>query len=392
MNPPTPSPRVASRLARFGTSVFTPFTRLAIEHGAINLGQGFPDFDGPDFVKEAAIEAIRGGHNQYARSSGAAPLAEAIARRAGPRLGRTIDPDAEVTVTSGCTEAIPATLLGLLEPGDEVVLFEPFYDAYPAALAMAGATLRPVTLRAPDFRFDPEALRRAFGPRTRAILLNAPHNPTGRVFDDAELALIAELCRRHDALAISDEVYEDLVFERPHRSIASLEGMAERSVVLSSLGKSFSLTGWKIGWAIAPPHLAAGVRAAHQYLTFATATPLQHGAAAALAAPDSYYETFVADYRRKRDLLVGGLAEVGFDVRPPEGSYFVLADHAGFGFDDDVAFCRHLVEQVGVCAIPASAFYADPAEGRRLVRFAFCKRDAVLIEALERLRRGLRRA
>jgi aspartate/methionine/tyrosine aminotransferase len=266
-----------------------------------------------------------------------------------------VDADAEVTVTSGCTEAIPAAILGLVDPGDEVVVFEPYYDSYPACLSMAGAVPRFVTLRPPDYAFDPDELRAAFSPRTRAVIINTPHNPTGKVYTREELELIAGLCREHDAIAITDEVYERLVFEGEHVRMASIHGMRERTVSLSSLGKTFSLTGWKIGWAVAPPPLTAGVRAAHQFLTYATATPFQHGA-----------------------------------VEPPAGTYFVLADHTPFGFPDDVRFCKHLIEEVGVAAIPPSAFYHDPADGASLVRFAFCKDLATLDEAVRRMRERLR--
>ncbi len=380
-----PSSQVASRLTAFGESVFTPITRLAGEFGAVNLGQGFPDFEGPAFIRNAAIDALRAGHNQYARPFGISELVEAIADCFEASAGFAVDPLAEITVTSGCTEAIPATLLGLIEPGDEVIVFEPFYDSYPACISMAGATLRPVTLRAPDFTFDEAELRAAFNRRTRAIIINSPHNPTGRVFHRDELEFIAGLCQEHDCLAIADEVYERLVFDVPHIPIASLEGMAERTVTMSSVGKTFSFTGWKVGWAVAPPALTAGIRAAHQFLTYATATPLQHAAAAALRAPQSYFDEFVSSYRSKRDRLVNGLSRIGFDVRPPEGTYFVLADHTSFGFDDDWAFCRHLIEHVGVAAIPPSSFYANPEHGRSLVRFAFCKQDAVLDDAIQRM-------
>jgi aspartate/methionine/tyrosine aminotransferase len=381
----------APRLARFGNSVFAEITALAVRHGAVNLGQGFPDFDGPDFVKDAAAAAMRAGHNQYAPTNGIPELRRAIAERHAAGGGPRVDPDAEVTVTSGCTEAIPATLLGLIAPGDEVIVFEPFYDSYCPGLAMAGATPRFVTLRPPDFALDERALRGALSPRTRAILVNTPHNPTGKVFAREELEIIAQACRTHDAIAIADEVYERLVFEGEHVRIASLPGMAERTVTLSSLGKTFSLTGWKIGWAVAPAHLTAGVRAAHQFLTYATATPFQHGAVAALRAPETYFQEFVAAYRRRRAILVEGLRDVGFEVYLPAGTYFVLADHSRFGFPGDVAFCRHLCEEIGVAAIPPSAFYHDPKDGARLVRFAFCKKEETLRSALERLRKLTKR-
>ena len=388
MPPPSMSP-VADRLSAFGSTVFSEISRLAVEHGAINLGQGFPNFDGPDFVKRAAIKAIEAGHAQYARMFGIPELNHAIADRFAADTGLAVDPGAEVTVTSGCTEAIAASILGLVNPGDEVILFEPYYDSYRACLSMAGAVPRFVTLRPPSFGVDPDELRAAFSGATRAVLLNTPHNPTGRVFSRPELQMIADLCCEHDAIAISDEVYEHLVFDGEHIAIASLDGMRERTVTLSSLGKTFSLTGWKIGWAIASPSLTAGVRASHQFLTFATSTPLQHGAVAALRGPASYFEGLVADYRERRDLLVAGLDEIGFEVYDPAGTYFVLADHTRFGFADDVAFCRHLIESVGVAAIPPSAFYHDPTDGRALVRFAFCKDVKTLEAALERMRSGL---
>ena len=387
--PPTetrPS-QIAERLAAFGSTIFTEISRRAAETGAINLGQGFPNFDGPDFVKDAAIEAIRAGHGQYARSFGIVELNRRIAERFTEDTGLGIDPDAEVTVTSGCTEALAATFLGLVDPGREVILFEPYYDSYMACVSMAGAVPKFVTLRPPDFAMDTDALRAAVTPRTRAILVNTPHNPTGKVFTRAELEEIAELCREHDLIAITDEVYERLVFDGEHIRLAALDGMRERTVTLSSLGKTFSLTGWKIGWAIAPPALTAGVRAAHQFTTFATATPLQHGAAAALGAPPSYYRELLDQYRSRRDLLVAGLGDLGFEVYTPQGTYFVLADHTAFGQPDDTAFCRYLIDHAGVAAIPPSAFYSNPADGHKLVRFAFCKTEDTLREALDRMKK-----
>lgn len=378
-------PVIANRLRQFGQTIFTEMSLLAAEHDAINLGQGFPNFDGPDFVKDAATAAIAAGHGQYARMYGIPELNAAIAASFTARHGLAVDPETEVTVTSGCTEGLAASFLGLVEPGDEVILIEPYYDSYPVDAALAGAVPRFVTLRPPDFRLDPAELAAAFTERTRAIVINTPHNPTGRVFDDAELETIADLCRRHDVVAIVDEVYEHMVYEGRHRALATLPGMWERTVSLSSVGKTFSLTGWKVGWAVAPPHLTAGVRSAHQFLTFATATPLQHGAAAALTAPDDYYEELTATYRERRDLIVAGLRDVGFDVFAPEGTYFVLADHTPFGFADDVAFARYLVTEVGVAAIPPSAFYHRAEDGAALIRFAFCKDTATLERAVDRL-------
>ncbi|MEX0879716.1 MAG: methionine aminotransferase [Thermoanaerobaculia bacterium] len=378
-------PALASRLSDFGTTIFTEMTRLAIEHRAINLAQGFPDFDGPEFVKEAAIAAIRAGHGQYARMSGAPEIHRALSAKYRRDWGLDYAADAEITVTSGATEAIFAAIQGICDPGDEVVLFEPYYDSYKASVRMAGAVPRIATLRAPDWAFDPEKLRRAFGKKTRALLLNTPHNPTGKVFTREELEFLGALCREHDAICVTDEVYEHLVYDGEHVPMAALPGMRERTITISSFGKTFSLTGWKIGWAAAPPELTAAVRAAHQFITFATATPLQHGAAAALEAGPEYYAGLLADYRGKRDYLVRELARIGFAVFPPAGTYFACAGFRAFGFDDDRAFVRHLIEKVGVAAIPPSVFYDHPEHGRSYVRFAFCKKQETLERAVKRL-------
>ncbi len=392
-----PEARVSERFAPFGTTIFAEMTRLAQEHGAVNLSQGFPDFDGPGFVRQAAARATTGGDpsaNQYARMQGLPALNEVIARQWAERTGIARDPSREVTVTSGCTEALAATFLGLLNPGDEVVMFEPFYDSYRACAAMAGAGVKFVPLRpglgaGGGFGFDESELRAAFTGRTRAILVNTPHNPTGKVFTRHELEIIARLCNEHDVLAITDEVYERLVYleERPHVSLATLEGMAERTVTLSSLGKTFSLTGWKIGWAIAPTGLSAGVRSAHQFLTFAVATPLQHAAAEALTNGEEYVRGLVEEYRASREFLAGVLERTGLRVFPTEGTYFIMADHSALGFEDDVAFCRHLTSEIGVAAIPPSAFYSRKDLGKHLVRFAFCKKRETLEEAAKRLER-----
>lgn len=375
---------VSSRLAPFGSTIFSEITARARAAGAIDLGQGYPSWEGPDFVKDAAILAIREESNQYPPSSGLPVLKNAIARRWKQDTGVEVDPDTNVTVTSGCTEGLAASFLGLFDPGDEVVLFEPTYDAYPVGCALAGAVPRFVTLEAPEFHFDPDQLVAAITPTTKAIVLNTPHNPTGRVFDVEECALIATLAIERDLIVITDEVYERIVYTGEHIRMATLPGMWERTLTLSSLGKSFSLTGWKIGWAVGPERLTSGLRAAHQYLTFTTPNPLQAGAAAALAAPDSYFEELTASYIAKRDRLVTGLAEAGFGVTPPQGAYYILADHSGFGFPDDRTFVDHLISSVGVAAIPPSVFY-HRADVRNLVRFAFCKDDAVLDSALRRL-------
>jgi N-succinyldiaminopimelate aminotransferase len=358
-------------------------TALAVRTGAVNLGQGFPDFDAPDFVKEAAVAAIRRGENQYARPYGIVPLVQAIAAHQERFHGLRYDPLEEVTVVAGATEALLAATLGLLEPGDEAILFEPFYDAYRPDLAMAGVAWRTVRLEPPGFSFDPRALEEAVGPRTRAIVVNTPHNPTGKVFTRGELEAIAGLCERHDLLAITDEVYEHLTFDVRHLSLATLPGMRERTVVISSAGKSFGCTGWKIGWACAPRHLTAGLRAAHQFVTFTNGTPFQHAIAAALGADDRFFERLSADYRCRRDALTAGLAAAGLAVLPVQGSYFAIAD-LGLG-GDDVAFCRSLPKRCGVAAIPVSAFYGEESPVRRFVRFAFCKRDETLAEGIRRL-------
>lgn len=380
---------VAHRLAPFGTTVFAEMTRKAIAHDAVNLGQGFPDFEGPEFVKEAAAKALRDEPNQYAPLPGLPVLTAAIAEHWNSRTGHSIDPGTQVTVTCGATEGIAASLLGLLNPGDEVVLFEPYYDSYRACIAMAGARPVCVPLRWPEFRFDPDELARAITPSTRVILVNTPHNPTGRVFDRSELTTIAELTQLHDLIAITDEVYEHLAFDSPHLSLATLPGMDERTITISSIGKTFSLTGWKIGWAIAAPELTRAVRSAHQFLTFAIATPLQHGAAAALKSPDSFYTDLVDDFIARRDLLAEALERVGFLIARPEGGYFIVAEHTPFSqrlaLKDDVEFCDALIERVGVAAIPPSFFYQHRELGRPLVRFAFCKRMDTLRGGIERL-------
>lgn len=380
-------PWLTTRLQGFGTTIFAEMTGLALKHEAVNLGQGFPDFEGPPFIKRAAIEAIEAGHNQYCRTHGIPPLNAAIAEHQARFWGLDYDPESEITVYAGATEAIYATLAALCEVGDEVILFEPYYDSYRASVAMAGAVERLVTLRGPTFEFDPEALRAAFGAKTRAILVNTPHNPTGKVYSREELELIAQLCVEHDVLAITDEVYEHLVFEGEHLSLAALPGMRERTVLISSAGKTFSFTGWKIGHTCAPAAITRALRSAHQFITFCNGTPFQHAMAQGYRAPDSYFETFLSEYRARRDKLCEGLAEVGLEVLTPAGTYFVQTDIRPLGWDDDFEFCRMLPERVGVAAIPTSAFYSDREAGRHLVRWAFCKTDPVLDEGLRRLKK-----
>lgn len=379
---------IADKLASFGTTIFSEMTRLAIEHEAINLSQGFPDFDGPDEIIAAVAEALRGGHNQYARSQGHPLLVEAVARLQSERFGLEYDPMTEIAVTSGATEAIASSLIGILNPGDEVVLFEPFYDSYPAAVRMGGATPRFVTLRFPDFSIDAASLDAVITDRTRAIVVNTPYNPTGKVFDRDELGIIAAAAQKHDLIVISDEVYEHLTYDGvKHESIATLDGMRERTIRISSAGKSYSFTGWKVGWAMAPAPLIRAVQAAHQFVTFATATPMQVGLAKAMntMSPD-YYDELRNFYCKRRDFLVEALTSVGFDVAVPKGTYFVLADFSKIFDGDDRAFARHLIEEHGVAAIPPSVFYdVDPTAGQHLIRFAFCKKMDTLEAAVERI-------
>ncbi|PON80879.1 LL-diaminopimelate aminotransferase [Trema orientale] len=387
-NPPL---QISKRLENFKASIFTHMSNLAVKHGAINLGQGFPNFDGPEFVKEAAIQAIKDGKNQYARGYGVPDLNLAIAERFKRDTGLVMDPEKEITITSGCTEAMAATILGLINPGDEVILFAPFYDSYKGNLSMAGAKTKGITLRPPDFGVPIDELKSTISKNTRAIILNTPHNPTGKMFTREELSTIASLCIENDVLVFTDEVYNKLAFEMDHISMASLPGMYERTVTLNSLGKTFSLTGWKIGWAIGPQHLTWGVRQAHAFITFSTSTPMQWAAATALRAPDSYYEELKRDYSAKKAILVEGLKAVGFTVHPSSGTFFVVVDHTPFGLAKDIEFCEYLIKEVGVAAIPTSVFYLNPEEGKDLVRFAFCKDEGTLRAAVERMKEKLLR-
>jgi len=381
---------ISARLRPFGTTIFSEMTALAVRHGAINLAQGFPDFEGPSGIVDAAVDALRGGHNQYARSMGHPDLVAAIADKYRETYGLAFDPLAEVTVLCGATEGIAAALLGLLDPGDEVILFEPFYDSYPACVALAGATARFCTLRFPDFALDVDALSALFGPRTRVLVLNSPHNPTGKVFDRAELDAIARLCQAHGVVVVADEVYEHLTFDgAAHLPMAALPGMGERTLTVSSTGKTYSLTGWKIGWAVGPAPLVAAAQAAHQFLTFCAATPLQVAMSRAIRAFGAdYFNRLRAEYAVRRGLLMDVLTDAGFEVAAPAGTYFVLADFSRLWDGDDRSFANHLIERYGVAAIPPSVFYqAAPEAGRRLLRFAFCKRRETLEAAAERLHR-----
>ena len=368
----------AARLAGLGTTIFTEMTALAARTGAINLGQGFPDTDGPASVIEAAVDALRGGENQYAPLPGVPALREAVLEHQRDWYG--LEPE-DVLITFGATEAIAAALLGLCDPGDEVVVLEPYYDSYAACIAFAGAGRRPVTLRPPAFEVDADALAAAIGPRARLLLLNSPHNPTGRVLRRDELELIASACVEHDLICVTDEVYEHLVYEGEHIPIATLPGMAARTLTISSVGKSFSFTGWKIGWCSGPAPLVAATRMVKQYLTFAGGTPLQHAAAAALRLPRAAIEAIRDDLRGKRDQLCDGLRTAGLQPFVPDGTYFVNADVGA----DAAGFCASLPERCGVVAIPTGVFYDDKDAAATLVRFAFCKRPDVIAEAARRL-------
>ncbi|MFJ5938421.1 pyridoxal phosphate-dependent aminotransferase [Streptomyces sp. NPDC093071] len=384
-------PPLNRRLAEFGTTIFAEMSALAAETGAINLGQGFPDTDGPEEIREAAVRALRDGRgNQYPPGPGVPELRAAIADHQRERYGLEYDPDAEVLVTAGATEAIAAALLALVEPGDEVIALEPYYDSYAACVAMAGGTRVPVTLRPREgsYVLDPDELRAAVTDRTRLILLNTPHNPTGTVLTRAELTAVAELAVERDLLVVTDEVYEHLVFDgAEHVPIASLPGMRERTVTISSAGKTFSFTGWKVGWITASPELTSAVRSAKQFLTYVSAGPFQYAVAEALRLPDAYFDALRADLAAKRDLLGEGLAQAGFEVYRPSGTYFVTTDIRPLGATDGFAFCRSLPERAGVVAIPNAVFYDHRDEGAPFVRFAFCKKTEVLEEAVSRLKR-----
>lgn len=385
-----PSTRLATRLAHIPPTVFSEMSALAVRTGALNLGQGFPDVDGPASVVAAAEQALESGANQYAPGIGVPALRAAIARHQQRHYGLEVDPDREVVVTTGCTEAIAGALLGLVDPGDEVVVLEPYYDSYVAMLDMCGAVRRPVTLRAPDFRPDPDDLRAAITGRTKAILLNTPHNPTGTVLTREELQLVADLAIEHDVLVITDEVYEHLVFDdalstEGHVPIAPLPGMWERTLTLSSAGKSWSFTGWKVGWATGPAPLVQAVLAAKQWLTFTSGSPLQPAVAHALDHEPDWPRALARDLQARRDLLCDGLAAAGLPPRVPEGTYFATTDISHLGWADGRDFCLALPERAGVVAIPTQGFYDDTGAGRQLVRWAFCKQPDVIGEGVRRL-------
>ena len=381
----TTRPLLNGRLSGMGTTIFAEMSALAVKTGAVNLGQGFPDTDGPPEIAQAAIDAIRAGHNQYPPGIGVPELRHAIAEHQQHWYGIDLDPDTEVLVTAGATEAIAASLLALCETGDEVLTFEPYYDSYAACVSMAGGRRVPVLLEPPDYHFDPDRLRAAVTDRTQILLLNSPHNPTGKVFDRRELEAVAQVCRDHDLIAITDEVYEHLVFEGEHIPLSTLPGMRERTVTISSAGKTFSFTGWKIGWVSGPASLVGAVKTAKQFLTYVNGGPFQHAVAAGLRLPDDRIRALATELRDRRDQLVVGLDAAGFTVFPPAGTYFVTADIRSLGEEDGLAFCRALPERCGVVAVPNVVFYDDLEAGRPLVRFACCKREAVIAEAVHRL-------
>jgi aspartate/methionine/tyrosine aminotransferase len=379
--------KLADRVGHFSESVIREMTRLAARHGAINLGQGMPDFEAPQAVKDAACQAIQDGFNQYAITWGAPPLREAIAAKVRAFNGIPCDPDRNVTVCCGATECMMATMLALVDPGDEVVIFQPFYENYGPDAIISGAKPVWVPLRPPHWTFDPDELRRAFSSRTKAIILNTPNNPTGHVFTREELSLVAELCQRFDAFALTDEIYEYIIHsDRPHISLASLPGMLDRTVTISGLSKTFSVTGWRLGYCVAPAAVSDGIRKAHDFLTVGAPHPLQMAGVAALNLPPEYYAKLKADYTCRRDLFLPYLRATGLTVYEPEGAYYVMTDINPLGWDDDTAFVRAMIEQVGVSAVPGSSFYAPKTLGKTMVRFMFAKRDETLHAAGERLK------
>ena len=376
----------SKKATQFTESVIREMTRLNEKYGGVNLSQGFPDFPAPQAIKDAACAAIQDDVNQYAVTWGARPLREAAAREFTRRYGVPVVPDEQVTVCCGSTEAMMATMMAVIDPGDEVVIFEPFYENYGPDAILSGATPRYVTLHEPDWSFDVDELGAAFNNRTKAIILNTPNNPTGKVFTRAELEAIAALCRKWDAIAISDEIYEHIIYDGlQHIPIATIDGMAERTVTINGLSKTYSVTGWRVGWTISPPSLTGAIRKVHDFLTVGAAAPLQEAGAVALGLPDQYYLDLATQYQRRRDVLLEILERRQFTCYRPFGAYYIMTDISGFGFADDVAFARYLVKDVGVAAVPGSSFYQAAAKGRTKLRFCFCKRDETLAEADKRL-------
>ncbi len=384
---PMQPPLLSRKAARFTESVIRGMSIEAARHGAVNLAQGMPDFPAPAEIKAAACRAIEADVNQYAITWGALELRRAVAEHAAWHLGLDVDPEAEITVTCGSTEAMLVALLALINPGDEVILSEPFYENYWPDCVLAGATPRFVPYRPPGWTFDPDELAAAFNDKTKAIVLCNPNNPAGTVFARAELEQVAALCRKWDVLAITDEIYEHILFDgRPHVALASIDGMRDRSVTIGGMSKTYAVTGWRIGTMIAPPGLTHAFRQVHDYVSIGAASPLQAAGAVAYRLPRDYYDRLAADYQARRDRLCDALLDVGFDLEPPQGSYYVMAGIGPFGAVDDVAFARHLVREVGVATVPGSSFFRDKALGRGYVRFCFCKRDETLDAAIARLR------
>jgi aspartate/methionine/tyrosine aminotransferase len=382
----------ARRVEPFTESVIREMTRLALRHNAVNLAQGFPDFPAPEEIKEAACRAIREDVNQYAVTWGAPALRQAIAAKYERHYGITLDPDTEITVVCGSTEGMIASLLGVADPGAEIIIFEPWYENYGPDAHLSGAVRRYVRLHPPDWSFDPGELRRAFTPRTRAIIVNSPHNPTGKVFSLDELTLIAGLCREHDALCLTDEIYEHITYDgHRHHPMLTLPGMRERTILVNSMSKTYSVTGWRVGWVIAPPELTPAVRKVHDFLTVGAAAPLQQAGVLALSLPDSYYAELAAHYQQRRDMLLRILDECNIPALNPAGAYYLMCDISGLGQGTDVEFCRYLIEDVGVAAVPGSSFYSRPEDGAHSIRFCFCKRYETLKAAGDRLARLPRR-
>jgi len=392
MNPPplgratATSPKLSLKAERFTESVIREMTRLALRHNAVNLSQGFPDFPAPAEIKRAAQDAIAADINQYAITWGAKSLRNAIAGNFERTQGIAVDPETEITVCCGATEAMMSSMMAIINPGDEVVVFEPFYENYGPDAILSGATPRFVKLRPPDWTFDPDELAAAFGPKTKAIILNTPNNPTGKVFLRAEFESIRDLCVQWNVFAITDEIYEHMLYDGArHISLATIDGMRERTITINALSKTYSVTGWRVGWAIAPAEVTAAIRKVHDFLTVGAAAPLQEAGAVALQSPPEYYETLAREYLARRDRLMGILEGVGFRCFKPRGAYYIMTDISAFGFPDDVAFAKYLVSEIGVAAVPGSSFYRDPADGRTHLRFTFCKKETTFQAAAERL-------
>jgi len=388
----TSNARLSIKASQFTESVIREMTRLALAHDAVNLSQGFPDFPAPAEIKEAARQAIAADINQYAITWGAKSLRNAIAQKVERQQGMVIDPEREITVCCGATEAMISTMMALINPGDEVIAFEPFYENYGPDAILSGATPRFVKLRPPDWRFDPDELKAAFGPATKAIILNTPNNPTGKVFERTEIEQIRDLCDRWNAYVITDEIYEHMVYDGAvHIPPATVDGLRERTITINALSKTYSVTGWRVGWAIAPPEVTSAIRKVHDFLTVGAAAPLQEAGAVALQFPESYYEKLAADYLVRRDKMLGILEDAGFRCFRPRGAYYIMTDISAFGFSDDVTFARYLVKEIGIAAVPGSSFYRNPADGSKQLRFTFCKSEKTLKAAAERFTK-LRRA